>query len=168
MSDDNNVLNFLNAPPPELPPQDAMVEFGLEILTHSSIGIELYEVVRDNNIKIKIIQGKEERSYIGDKDQVVIALSAVNPARPARFILLLTGAIREIMQEYEGLPTPLDEPDLDSVIQKMSYKLGQQAGYMCAVAYEINEIESFHKYYLVDELKKMGYEKDWNTFILDI
>ena len=160
-----NILNFLDGPAqPPLPPSKKMVDFGLDILTHSSIGIELYEFVRDNNVKIRIIQGPEERSYAASKDEVVIILRAANPANPSRFILLLTGAIRELMQEHEGMELPPPSRNEEHVLEQMRIKDADKITYMCGVAYEINEISGFHNYHIIDELENMGYSKDWKSF----
>ncbi|MGM0421541.1 MAG: hypothetical protein ACQEQL_00425 [Pseudomonadota bacterium] len=150
---------------PDLPDLDKMVEFGLDVLTNSSIGTELVMFVREHDVKIRIIRGPEETSYAADPHQAVISLNSANPAGPARFVLLLTGAIRDVMQLHEGLPTPGPSENMSKAVEKMRQKQGDKVSYMCAVAYEINEISSFSAYTLVEELRNMGYAEDVERFL---
>lgn len=149
---------------PEIPSSEKMITFGLDILSNSSIGIELIDFIRENDIKIRVIRGPEEKFYVSDKKEAVIVLKSADPAQPSRFILLLTGAIRDVMQEYEGLETPDFDPDVESVLEQVRKKRGDRVGYMCAIAYEINQIESFSDYHIIDELKDLGYSEHWNYF----
>ena len=72
------------------------------------------------------------------------------------------------MQEYENMQQPHFSKDMEYILEKMRQKQGDRVGYMCAVAYEINQIESFSEYHLLDELKNMGYAQDVETFLQNI
>ena len=159
-------LDFLKSTKrPNLPPSDKMVKFGLEMLSHSSIGIELLDFIREKNIKIKVITGPEERAFAPDNENVVIMLKTVNPANPSRFVLLLVSGVRELMQQEDGIEKPGYVGQRDDILEKFRVSTGDKVGYMCAVAYEINEILTFSNYHITEELKKMGYKKDWDTFL---
>lgn len=150
---------------PDLPAFDKMVKFGLDILTNSAIGMELVMFAREHNIKIRVIRGPEETSYAAGPEQAVISLDSSKPAGPSRFLLLLAGALRDVMQIHEGLPTPGPNENMSKIIEKMRQKQGDKVAYMCAVAYEINEISSFSEYTVLAELESMGYAKDVETFL---
>lgn len=150
---------------PEIPASDAMIKFGLEMLSNSAVGIQLLDFMREEGIQVKVIRGPEETSYVAGEREVVIVLKSADPAHPARFILLLTGAIRQIMQEFDGLEQPSHKKTDDQILEEMRVKKGDKGAYMCAVAYEINQILTFQKYHLIEELKEMGYSKQVEAFL---
>ena len=163
---DAQSLDFLsNTKKPNLPPSDKMVKFGLEMLSHSSIGIGLLDYIRENNVKISVTTGPKERAFSPDGKNVVIVLRAVNPANPSRFVLLLVGGIRELMQENsDDLATPPPSKDGQTVLEQMRIKDADRLTYMCGFAYEINQILTFSNYHIIEELKDMGHEKAWTIF----
>ena len=169
-SDSSEILDSLSAAlagdaVPDTPPTDAMIDFGMDIMQNSAIGMKLVLFAKEHNVKIRIIKTSQETSYVPNNNEVVISLMSVNPAQPARFILLLTGAIREVMQIHEGMrPSEINE-NMNKILQKSKQKHGDKVGHMCAVAYEINEIETFKCYNMLRELRDMGYAEDLEIFI---
>ena len=153
---------------PNLPPTEKMLEFGMEILKHSSIGMELVMFAMEHKLDIKIITGREETSYAPNPNQVVICLESLNPAQPARFILLLAGAIRESMQIHAGMTTPNINEDMAKILEKTREKHGDRVAYMCAVAYEINLLSNFTEYNILEELKGMGYADEVAIFLKNV
>lgn len=153
---------------PEIPDSDKMIKFGLDMLSNVPVGIELIDFIRQQDIKIKVIRGPEETSYVADDKEVVIVLKSANPAQPSRFILLLAGAIRQIMQEYNGLEQPSANKPNDEILEKVRVKKGDKIAYMCAIAYEINQIETFKDYHIIEELKNMGYNNHIEAFLSHI
>jgi|TARA_B100001971_G_C18126758_1_gene502479 hypothetical protein len=168
MADDslNNLGSIVSGEhKPQTPPTDKMIEFGMEMLKNSSIGMELVMFAQEQNLEIKVVKGMQETSYVPDEQQVVISLKTVDPAQPSRFVLLLAGAIREVMQIKEGMrPANINE-NMSKILEKTRAKQGDKIAYMCAVAYEINELSSFTEYNLMEELRKMGYGTDVATFL---
>ena len=170
MTEENFSLDQLNTllqgeSAPNFPANDKMVDFGLEALSQSSIGMSLVMFVRNNNLQIKVMQSPQETTYAADDKHAVISLSANHPAQPPRFLLLLTAAIRDVMQIHEGLPRPAYSGNMDDILEIVRKKQGDKAAYMCAVAYELNEISSFTEYNMLEELRNMGYSKDVDVFL---
>ncbi len=153
---------------PEIPDSDKMIKFGLDVLSNVPVGIELINFIRENDIQIRVTRGPEETSYVSGEKEVVIVLKSADPAQPSRFILLLTGAIRQIMQEYDGLKQPSAKKSDEEILETTRVKKGDKIAYMCAVAYEINQIETFKAYHIIEELKNMGYNNHIEAFLSNL
>ncbi len=159
----NSILGGKEAP--ATPPTEQMVEFAFDMLKNSNIGMELVMFARERDLKIKIIKGARETSYVPDQSQIVISLESVNPAQPGRFVLLLAGAIREVMHIDEGFrPAKINE-NMSKILEKSRQQQGDKVAHMVAVAYELDEQEEFAKYDLMQEMRDMGFAKDVANFL---
>ena len=172
MTQSDDILNKLGkalAPVPEsansLPDPKRMVQFGLEILANSETGSRLASLATEQNFQIDVIKTPEETAYMPETGKIQIGMRVNPPTSPARFVLILTGILREAEQELAGKKHPeLHEPITKHLSISVS-KESDKVAHMCAVAYELNQILDFTEYSFFDELRKMGYTESINKYI---
>jgi len=173
MSNNNNILDKLNnalspTSATAMPDPEQMIQLGLDILRNSEIGARLVTLVDQGQCSIQVIETPEETTYIPEKDKINIGVRKNPPTTPGRFVLLLAGALREIEQENSGKKHPeLHEP----IVKHLSVSVSKQSdkvAHMCAVAYELNELLDFTEYNFFDELGKLGYAENINTFLREV
>ena len=148
-----------------LPDPARMVQFALEILANSETGSRLADLAIEKKFKIDVIKTPEETAYMPETGHIQIGMKVNPPTSPARFVLILSGILREAEQELSGKKHPnLDEPITKHLSVSVS-KESDKIAHMCAIAYELTQIPDFTEYSFFDELRKMGYTESINTYI---
>jgi hypothetical protein len=150
-------LNDFFLPGQPLPSDTVMIAKALEVLEQSPHGQQLTNFVEKKEITITIIAVPEPVTYLPEKKLVYIGFNRNKPISPSRFILMLAGILREAQQEAGGFKhPPLSAPLAEHEKTSMA-KQEDKVWYMCAVATELNTLESFKKFNFIEELRIMGY-----------
>jgi len=140
-----------------LPPDEVMVEKGLDILNHSPHGQQLVDFVSVNQISIKVMATPQPTTYLPESKLVYVGFNRNNPVSPARFVLMMAGILREAQQESAGIKHPHIHAPMQEHMKVSMAKHEDKIWYMCTVACELNDLGAFAEYKFVDELKKMGH-----------
>jgi hypothetical protein len=158
-------LDDLLKPGKPLPPDDIMIAKALDVLDHSPHGQQLANFAREQGITIKIMATPQPTAYLPESKLAYIGFSRSNPISPSRFILMLTGLLREAQQEHAGLKHPMASSPLDEHIKTGMAKQEDKLWYMCTVACELNDQQTFNELYLLDELRKMGHNEILSLYL---
>ncbi len=158
-------LNDFLQPGQPLPSDQVMISKALEILESSPHGQQLTSFVEKKGITIKIMATPQPTAYLPDKKLVYIGFNRNNAVSPSRFILMLAGILREAQQEAAGIKHPSLQAPLSEHKKVSLAKQEDKVWYICTVATELNDQESFAKYNFLDELRKMGHNESLDLYI---
>lgn len=158
-------LDTLLHPGQPLPSDDLMIAKGLEILNYSPHGQQLSDFAKINQIQLRIMATPQPTTYLPENRLVYIGFNRNNPVSPARFVLMLTGALRESQQEAAGIRNPTLQAPMQEHIKVGMAKYEDQVWYMCTVASELNALEIFTEYNFLDELRKMGHDESLALYL---
>lgn len=161
----SNPLDSVLSPSKGLPKDDLMIKTALGILKQSPHSQPLVEMVERENIHIKVIKTPEETTYLPDTRQVYIGVTQTNPTSPARFVLLLAGALREAQQELEGKKHPPLNAPMEEHLKVSGHKFADKAYHLCAIATDLNDLESFTEYNFLNELSEMGFGEALDIYL---
>lgn len=147
-------------------PDEALsLENALEILKQSETGLKLAKLVENPGLKLHLIKAPQETSYLPETKEIFIGIPANRDVSIARITLLLASALREAEQELMGVKRPgLDAPVEEHFGVGMA-KFSDKIAYMCQVAVELNDLESFIRYDFIDEIRKMGHAEVIEMFM---
>ena len=148
-----------------LPADNIMVTKALEILEYSPHGQQLVNFVQKKGITIKIIATARPVAYLPEKKLAYIGFNINNPLSPSRFILTLTGILREAQQEAMGIKLPDLYAPMSEQTEIAAAKYQDKIWYMCTVAFELNDQMTFSEYKFLDELRKMGHNELLDLYI---
>lgn len=150
-------LNELLKPGDPLPADEVMIAKAFEILEHSPHGQRLVDMTRKESIEIKIIATPTPTAYMPETRKIYIGFNRNHPISPSTFVVTLAGILREAEQELGGLklhpPTSTEQEHVKTALAKHEDKLW----YMCTVAIELDDQDTFAQYYFLDALRKMGH-----------
>lgn len=165
MSTPNVDLNNFFKPGMPLPADAVMIAKALEVLEMSPHGQQLVNFVAKKEIIIKVAATPQPTAYLPEKKLVYIGINRNNPGSPTRFILLLTGILREAQQEAAGIKHPPLQAPLSEHQEVSMAKHEDKVWYMCTVACEMHDIEMFTEFKFLDELRKMGHNESLELYI---
>lgn len=148
-----------------LPSDEVMINMALKILRQSAHAQPLIEMVESENIEIKVMKTPQETTYLPAPTQVYIGVTQTKPTSPARFVLLLAGALREAQQELEGKKHPPLTASLDEHLKVSGHKFADKVYHLCAIATELNDLETFSEYNFINELRQMGYSEALDIYL---
>lgn len=159
------VLDDILRPGQPLPPDAVMIAKSLEILNHSPHGQQLANFVDSEKIIIKIIATPQPVTYLPDSRTAYIGFNRNNPVSPSRFVLMMTGILREAQQEISGIKHPHMHAPMQEHLKVSMAKHEDKIWYMCTVACELNDLEIFMEYNFLDELRKMGHDESLELYL---
>jgi hypothetical protein len=140
-----------------LPADDVMIAKALDILNHSPHGQKLSDFVAAENVTIKLIETPQPVTYLPDTRIVYLGFNRAHPVSPQRFVLMLSGVLREAQQESAGIKNPpLTAPRNEHMKIGMA-KFEDKLWFMCTIACELDLQEAFTDYKFLDELRQMGH-----------
>lgn len=160
-----NNLNNLLKPMQPLPADDVMIAKALELLELCPHGQQLANFAEKKAMRIKVLATPEPVTYMPQKDLIYIGFNRASPVSPSRFILMLTGVLREAQQEAAGIHHPPLTAPLSQHIDVSMAKYEDKVWYMCTVAKELNSQEIFAEYHFLDELRKMGHNEALELYL---
>jgi hypothetical protein len=165
MMDASTLNSDILGPGKPLPPDTIMVAKAIEILNHSPHGQQLAEFTQKENITIKIIATPQPTTYLPESRLVYIGFNRNNPVSPSRFVLMVTGILREAQQELSGIKHPSLNAPMQEHMKVSMAKHEDKLWFMCMVAYELNAQDTFTEYKFLDELRKMGHDEALDLFL---
>jgi len=148
-----------------LPDPQVMIEKSLEVLSQSSMSFPLAEMVTEHSLKIRVITTPREFSYVPETKDVYVGITAVNPAQPAKFILLLADALLEAKLDMEGYTQPAVTETREKYVTKTAERKARKIGHLCAIAFDLDQKEQFSGYRFIDEMHKLGHDKAMDVFV---
>lgn len=148
-----------------LPPDEVMIEKALEILNFSPHGQQLVDFVQKEKIVIKIIATPMPSTYLPESRLVYIGFNRNKPVSPSRFVLMMTGILREAQQELSGIKHPPVNAPMQEHLKVSMAKHEDKVWYMCTISTELNALEIFSEYNFLDELRKMGHDESLALYL---
>ncbi len=158
-------LDDLFRPGQPLPADDVMVAKGLEILNYSPHGQQLVDFVQKEAVQIRIMATPQPTTYLPESRLVYIGFNKNIPVSPSRFVLMLTGILREAQQETAGIKHPNLHAPLQDHMKVSMAKHEDKVWYLCTVACELNDLDLFTEYNFLDELRKMGHDESIDLYL---
>ncbi len=158
-------LNDFLLPGQPLPSDAVMIAKALEILEQSPHGQQLTNFVEKKAIVIKIVAMPQPVTYLPEKKLVYVGFNKNKAVSPTQFILMLAGILREAQQEAAGIKHPDLQAPLAEHKKVSMAKHEDKVWYMCTVAMELNDQDSFAGYKFLDELRKMGHNEALDLYI---
>ncbi len=151
-----------------LPDEKVMIEKALEVLSQSSMSFSLTEMVTEHSLKIRIITTPREVSYVPESKDVYVGITAINPAQPAKFILLLADALLEAKLELDGYKQPPITEAREKYISMTAEKKARKVAHLCAIAFDLDQKEQFSGYRFIEEMNKLGHNRAMDVFIQNL
>jgi hypothetical protein len=147
------------------PDPQIMIEKSLEVLSQSSMSFPLVEMITEHSLKIRVITTPREFSYVPETKDVYVGITAVNPAQPAKFILLLADALLEAKLDMEGYSQPAITETREKYVTETAERKARKVGHLCAIAFDLDQKEQFAGYRFIDEMHKLGHDKAMDVFV---
>ena len=107
----------------------------------------------------------QPQAYLPQSKKLYIGFNRNNPISPARFVIMLAGALREAQQELSGIKLPGFSAPKEEHIKVGMAKFEDQVWYMCTVSVELNSLDIFTEYNFLDELRKMGHTETIELYL---
>jgi hypothetical protein len=158
-------LNDILKPGQPLPSDDLMISTAIDILNHSPHGQQLTDFVSVNQISIRIMSTPQPTTYLPESKLVYVGFNRNNPVSPSRFVLMLAGILREAQQESAGIKHPNLHAPMQEHMKVSMAKHEDKVWYMCTIACELNDQETFTEYKFLDELRKMGHDESLALYL---
>ena len=138
------------------PNSEQMITSACNLIARTDTGQMLLDFAKKADIKIHAVTNSAEHTQSTDPKTIYIGVPAAQETGSARIVILLSGALREAMQEEidELKRPPLSWPEHDYA-QRMVEKDRDKWWYSCAVAHDLIENHGLRE--LFDELHIMGY-----------
>src|SRR5690606_21073450 len=121
-----------------MPDPQIMIEKSLEVLSQSSMSFPLAEMVTEHSLTIRVITTPREFSYVPETKDVYVGITAVNPAQPAKFILLLADALLEAKLDMEGYTQPPVTETREKYVTKTAERKARKVAHLCAIAFDLD------------------------------
>jgi len=133
-----------------------IIDTALANLSESALGQELVQFITENNIKITVLRGRDNRDYTPSKDSVFISVAEDMDADDPEITIHLVAAIRESMQEHDPM---LRTPSLDQgeaiYVHRMGQKDDDKLIWQTKVTYELGKLAKKSEF--IDSFTLMGY-----------
>lgn len=165
MTSDVSKLNDILKPGQPLPSDEVMITTALDILNHSAHGQQLVDFVRVNNVALRIMSTPQPTTYLPEPKLAYVGFNRNNPVSPSRFVMMLAAVLREAQQESAGIKNPHLQAPLDEHMKVSLAKHEDKLWYMCTVACELNDQDTFTEYNFLDELRKMGHDESLELYL---
>jgi hypothetical protein len=138
------------------PKEREIIDIALNNLSQSEMGAELVKFVKDYDIKISVLRGKDNRDYSPSKDAVFISVGEDVDIEDPEITIHLAGAIRETYHEYDQKLRRLDPSNGESIyVHREQQKFEDKLLWETAVVYELGKIAN--KTEFIDSFTVMGY-----------
>lgn len=158
-------LDDILKPGQPLPADDVMIAKALEIMNFSPHGQQLADFVTKEKIEIRILATPQPVTYLPESRKAYVGFNRNNPISPSRFVIMLSGILREAQQEISGIKHPHLNAPIQEHMKVSMAKHEDKLWYMCTVACELNDLEIFSEYKFLDELRKMGHDESLELFL---
>lgn len=165
MSTTKPKLDDILKPGQPLPADEVMIAKALEIMQYSPHGQQLSDFVGKEKIDIRIMATPQPVTYLPESRKAYIGFNRNNPVSPARFVIMMTGLLREAQQELSGIKHPALNAPLQEHMKVSMAKHEDKLWYMCTVAKELNSLDIFTEYKFLDELRKMGHDEALDLYL---
>ena len=133
-----------------------IIDIALGNLSQSELGQELVDFIKDYDIKISVLRGRDNRDYTPSKDAVFISVADDTDIDDPEITIHLAGAIRETYHEYDPKLRRIDPSNGESIyVQREQHKFEDKLLWETAVVYELGKLANKSEF--IDSFAAMGY-----------
>lgn len=152
---------FKTEKPPERrlvrhPQEKEIIEIALNNLSESALGKELVDFVKENNIKISVLRGRNTRDFAPTTEVTYISVAddidINDPEITINMVASIRGAEQEADQRLRSIPYERGE---SLYVQREEQKLSDILQYQAKIVYELGILAN--KTEFIDSFTLMGY-----------
>lgn len=149
------------------PQETEIIDVAMANMDSVPIGQELTQFIRDNNIRISILRGRQSRDYAPSDQTVFLSVSDNVEIDDPTITIHLAGAIRETAQEYDNMLRRVGVDRGESIyVHRETQKFEDKLFWQTGLVYELGKLHG--KTEFIDSFMLMGYSSLVDAYEEDI